>query len=154
MILTHAKTRIIMILNLIKNTKTLYIVCFFLVYCQHDNSKKTEFTTLLETARSWNGDTLPKYPEGQPNITILKAIIPPHSKLDMHKHTVINAAVMLDGELTVVSETNDSLLIKAGDAFAEVVNTWHYGINDSAKPAQLIILYAGVKGSSNTIVKK
>jgi quercetin dioxygenase-like cupin family protein len=124
------------------------------VSCLQDTNTKTEFTTLLETTQSWNGDTLPKYPEGQPNIIILKAVIPGHSKLDIHKHSVINAAVMLDGELTVVTDVNDSLHIKAGDAFAEVVNTWHYGINDSAKPAELIIFYAGIEGGTNTIIKK
>lgn len=133
--------------------KTIYVVCLFLVSCQYDNSKKTEFTTLLETSKSWNGDTLPNYPVGQPNITILKAIIPAHSTLDMHKHIVINAAVLLDGELTVVTEMNDSLQVKAGDAFAEVVNTWHYGINNSAKPVELIIFYAGIEGGTNTVLK-
>lgn len=129
-------------------------ICFLLLACQGNTDQKTEFTTLLETTKSWNGDTLPKYQEGQPNITILKAVIPGHSKLDIHKHAVINAAVMLDGELTVVTDVNDTLKLKAGDAFTEVVNTWHYGINDNAKPAELIIFYAGIVGGTNTIVKK
>jgi len=132
------------------------VFCFLVVVisCQPDKNQKTEFTTLLETTTGWNGDTLPHYPNGQPKITILKAVIPPHSKLDVHKHTVINAAVLLDGELTVVTEANDTLYIKAGDAFEEVVNTWHYGINDSNKPAELIIFYAGIEGGTNTILKK
>jgi len=129
------------------------VISLFLVSCRQNTTTTTEFTTLLETTKSWNGDILPEYPEGQPKITILKAIIPGHSKLELHKHTVINAAILLDGELTVVSETNDSLLIKAGDVFTELVNTWHYGINDSAKPAELIIFYAGIEGGTNTIVK-
>jgi len=137
-----------------KNLKTIYIICLFLVSCHQNTPNNTEFTTLLETTKSWNGNTLPKYPEGQPNITILKAIIPAHSKLDFHKHKVINAAVILDGELTVVSETKDSLKLKAGDAFAELVNTWHYGINNSSKPVELIIFYAGFEGGSNTVIKQ
>jgi quercetin dioxygenase-like cupin family protein len=134
--------------------KIIYIVGFLVLSCHQDNPKKTEFTTLLETTKSWDGDTLPKYPEGQPNITILKAVIPGHSKLCFHKHTVINAAVVLDGELTVVTDVNDTLYVKAGDAFSEVVNSWHYGVNDSAKPAELIIFYAGIVGGTNTIIKK
>ncbi|HKK12713.1 MAG TPA: cupin domain-containing protein [Flavobacteriaceae bacterium] len=132
---------------------TLCAICLFLVSCNTNTKTETEYIKLLETTKSWNGATLPKYPEGQPKITILKAVIPPHTQLDVHKHNVINAAVMLDGELTVVTEAKDTLHVKAGDAFEEVVNTWHHGINNSAKPASLIIFYAGTKGGTNTILK-
>ena len=131
------------------------VLCFLVVVfsCQPDKTQKTEFTTLLETTTGWNGDTLPHYPNGQPKITILKVIIPPNSKLDVHKHSVINAAVVLDGELLVVTETQDTLHAKAGDAFEELVNTWHYGINETNKPAELIVFYAGIEGGTNTILK-
>jgi len=131
------------------------VLCFGIVIfsCQPNKVQKTEFTTLLETTTGWNGDTLPKYPEGQPKITILKVIIPPYSKLDVHKHSVINAAVVLDGELMVVTETQDTLHAKAGDAFEELVNTWHYGINETKKPVELIVFYAGIEGGTNTILK-
>jgi len=136
-----------------KYMKIVFFAGLFLISCKPNKEQKTEFTTLLETTKSWNGEMLPKYPEGQPNITILKAVIPAHTKLDVHKHSVINAAVLMDGELTVVTEANDTLKITSGDAFAEVVNTWHYGINERNKPAQLIIFYAGIEGGRNTIEK-
>jgi len=131
-----------------------YAMCFLLLACQPNKELKTEFTTLLETTKGWNGETLPEYPNGQPKITILKAVIPPRTKLDVHKHKVINAAVVLDGELTVVTEANDTLHVSPGDAFEEVVETWHYGINESNKPVELIIFYAGIEGGTNTILKK
>lgn len=134
--------------------KLVYILSLLILACQANREQKTEFTTLLETTKSWDGATLPAYPEGQPKITVLKAVIPPHTKLDVHKHSVINAAVLLDGELTVVTEAKDTLHVKAGDAFEEVVETWHYGINESNKPAELIIFYAGIEGGTNTILKK
>jgi len=132
------------------------VLCFSIVVlsCQRNKAQKTEFTTLLETMSGWNGDTLPEYPKGQPKITILKVIIPPYSKLDVHKHLVINAAVVLDGELMVVTETQDTLRAKAGDAFEELVNTWHYGINETNKPVELILFYAGIEDGTNTILKK
>ena len=122
--------------------------------CQPNNEQKTEFTTLLETTKGWNGAILPAYPEGQPKVTILKVVIPPHTKLDVHKHTVINAAVVLDGELSVITEAMDTLHVKSGDAFEEVVETWHHGINESNKPVELIVFYAGTEGGTNTILKK
>ena len=76
---------------------------------------------LLEATESWNGEPLPKYDDGKPEITILKVIIPSKTKLEIHKHSVINAAVILKGELFVMTELNDTLLLKAGDAFAESV---------------------------------
>ncbi len=141
-------------LNINKQIKIHSAIFLLLLSCKPDNNHETEFITLLETTTSWNGETLPKYPDGQPKITILKAIIPAHSTLDIHKHTVINAAVLLDGELTVITNMKDTLRVKAGDTFAEVVNTWHYGINDSAKPAEFIIFYTGIEGGNNTILKK
>lgn len=136
-----------------EHIKIVFFAGLFLISCQPSKEQKTEFTTLLETTKSWNGATLPEYPDGQPKITVLKVVIPPHTKLDAHEHSVINAAVMLDGELTVITEAKDTLYVKAGDAFEEVVNTWHYGINESNKPAQLIVFYAGVEGGTNTIGK-
>lgn len=136
-----------------KQFKIICVICVLWLSCQPNKEQKTEFTTLLETTTSWNGATLPEYPAGQPKVTILKAVIPPHTQLDSHKHSVINAAVMLDGELTVVTESNDTLHVKAGDAFEEVVNTWHYGINETDKPAELIIFYAGIDGGTNTVLK-
>jgi len=134
--------------------KSVYFTCFLLLACQSNTEQKTEFTTLLETTKGWNGETLPEYPDGQPKVTILKVVIPPHTNLDVHKHTVINAAVVLDGELTVVTEANDTLYAKPGDAFEEVVETWHHGIHASNKPVELIVFYAGIEGGTNTILKK
>ena len=36
---------------------------------------------LAKTTASWNGATLPSYPTGQPEVTILKISIPPHVQL-------------------------------------------------------------------------
>ncbi len=66
------------------------------------NSKaKIEVAQLVKTTKSWNGAGLPNYPQGQPEITILRIKIPVGAKLPMHEHPVINAGVLLSGELTV-----------------------------------------------------
>ena len=129
-------------------------ISFFLVACHSQNHTQIEMITLLETTESWNGKPLPKYDDGKPKITILKVIIPAKTKLETHKHSVINAAVILRGELSVITELNDTLRLKAGDACTEVVDTWHYGINNGEKPAELIVFYAGIEGNPNTILKK
>lgn len=108
---------------------------------------------LLKSSESWNGKPLPAYKTGVPEITILKVTIPPKSTLPMHQHPVINAGVLLKGQLTVTTESNQTLHLKAGDPIVEVVDTWHYGTNEGDEPAEIIVFYAGTKGELITTKK-
>lgn len=137
--------------------KIFVILCLVLICslgCKSNEIKNIEVVTLVKTTKSWNGSPLPKYLEGNPEITILKIIIPPKTKLPLHKHPEINAGVVLKGELTVISETNDTLYLKAGQPIVELVNTWHFGRNDGTEPVEIIVFYAGIKGVPITILKK
>ena len=136
--------------------KILCGICFIL--CLTNNvwtleEKTIEVNVLAKTSSSWDGRELPEYPEGKPEITILKIIIPPHMQLPLHKHPVINAGVLLKGNLTVVTENNETLYLKAGDAIAEVVDKWHHGKNEGDEPAEIIVFYAGIKDVPITIKK-
>ena len=106
---------------------------------------------LAKSDSSWDGASLPDYPKGKPEITILKVIIPPGSRTKLHKHTVINAGVLIKGELTVVKDNNKTLYLKAGDSIVEVVGVSHYGRNDGNIPAEIIVVYAGVEGEPITL---
>ena len=72
----------------------------------------------------------------------------------LHQHPVINAGVLLQGQLTVVKKDEKILHLKAGDAIVEVVDTWHYGKNEGDEPAVIIVFYAGTVGSEITVKKK
>jgi quercetin dioxygenase-like cupin family protein len=61
----------------------------------------------------------------------------------MHTHPVINAGVLISGALTVITEKNETLRLKAGDPIIEVVDKWHYGKNEGTEPADIIVFYAG-----------
>jgi len=115
---------------------------------------KTEVVKLIESSVSWNGDSLPAYPVGKPKVTILQITIPPQTALKVHQHPVINAGVLLKGALTVISEKNDTLHLKAGDPIIELVNVWHYGKNESNEPAEIMVFYAGVDGTPITIAQE
>jgi quercetin dioxygenase-like cupin family protein len=106
---------------------------------------------LTKSTFSWDGSQLPHYPRGMPEITILKITIPPGVELPLHQHPVINAGVLLKGQLTVVSEDHKTLHLKAGDPIVEVVGKWHYGKNDGDRPAEIVVFYAGTKGHPTTI---
>ena len=131
----------------------LYLVLLFSVSGSAQDINKVSVQVLAKTGSSWDGNALPEYKTGKPEITILKIIIPPKVKLPLHKHPVINAGVLLKGELTVITEDNKILHLKAGDSIVEVVNKWHYGKNDGNEPAEIIVFYAGVQGVPITIKK-
>ena len=108
-------------------------------------------TVLAKDTRTWDGNLLPAYPQGQPEVTILRMRIPPGFTLKTHEHRVINAVVLVSGDLNVVTTDGKTLNLKAGDSFIELVNTWHYGVNPGTVPTDLIIFYAGVAGAPITV---
>lgn len=108
---------------------------------------------LAKTSKSWNGATLPNYPTGEPEVTILRIGIPAGAELPLHEHPVINAGVLISGELTVITKAKEVLHLKAGDSIVEVVDTWHYGKNEGKVTADIIVFYAGEKGQAITVKK-
>lgn len=108
---------------------------------------------LVKTTKSWDGDTLPAYPKGQPEVSIRRITIPAGAKLETHLHPVINAGVLLSGELTVVKVDGGTLHLKAGDPIVELVNKRHYGMNEGKVPAEIVVVYAGVVGKQPTVLK-
>jgi quercetin dioxygenase-like cupin family protein len=108
---------------------------------------------VVKTTQTWNGASLPAYLPGQPQITILRISIPAGARLDIHSHPVINAGVLISGELTVLTKDGKTLHLKAGDSIVEVVNTLHYGINQGDVPAEIIVFYAGTIDIPITVVE-
>ncbi len=134
----------------------LHIFCLTLLLLSPVWAKDARITkaeVLLKTDSSWDGQTLPEYTIGKPEITIIRFTIPPKSQLPMHKHPVINAGVLIKGKLTVVKESGELLYLDTGDTLAELVNQWHYGRNESMEPAEIIVFYAGIEGEPITIKK-
>jgi quercetin dioxygenase-like cupin family protein len=109
--------------------------------------------TLVQSTRSWNGTLLPAYPSGQPEITVLHITIPPGVALPVHQHPVINAGLLIRGQLLVTSVTGDSVQLKAGQGLIEMVNQPHYGTNNGSEPAEIVVVYAGVKGQPFTVLE-
>ena len=132
-----------------KRTLIILSLLAILLSCMNLDSETEELKveTLLQTTQSWDGNELPSYPDGKPEISILKVSIPPHSELDLHKHEVINAGILLTGDLTVITENSDTLKMKTGDVLSEVVGTWHYGVNEGDEVAEIVVFYAGTVGA-------
>lgn len=129
--------------------KIIYGLCL-LLFCSYPASAhdtgEVDVDVLAKSDKSWDGRLLPDYNEGQPEVTILRISVPPGIQLPLHRHPMINAGVMLKGQLTVVTENDERLHLAAGDAIVEVVGKWHYGINEGDEPAEIIVFYAGIIG--------
>ena len=120
-----------------------------------DDAKKHYYTdipgveaqVLIKTTRSWNGATLPAYGDGQPEVTIVRYTFAPSASIPMHMHPVINAGVLLKGELLVVTKSGEKITLKAGEPLVELFKEWHYGVNPGKEPVDLIVVYAGTVGT-------
>ena len=110
--------------------------------------------TVTLAGKSWDGAELPRYPDGQPEVSLLKYTIAPGTTLDWHKHNVINVGYVLSGSLKVVAENGDTLSLSAGDSLVELVGTWHRGINEGEEPVEILVFYAGADGVDNTVQKQ
>lgn len=126
-----------------RKTFLLLFLTITFLQCTTKHSSKIKVTKLIESQESWNGQTLPNYPTGTPKVSILKIEIPPHTATKIHKHPIINAGVLLKGQLTVITKKGDTLHLKEGDPIIEVVNTWHYGKNEINRKAVILVFYAG-----------
>lgn len=110
-------------------------------------SQAVSSVQLVRSEHSWDGALLPAYPQGQPQVTILRITIPAGARLPMHHHPVINAGVLTRGQLVVTTADGKELRLTAGDPIVEVVNTPHQGFNPGSEPAEIIVFYAGQDGA-------
>ena len=109
---------------------------------------------LADSTRQWDGTLLPNYPQGQPEIKVLRIKIPAGVTLPWHYHPVINAAVILDGTLELYLQNGSKKRYESGDTLIEVVNTLHSGKAVGSKDVHLIVFYAGEKGQQTTILNE
>jgi quercetin dioxygenase-like cupin family protein len=102
--------------------------------------------TLLQTSSSWDGVGYAGYPDGKPQLSVLRITIPPQTALAWHTHPMPNAAYVLSGEIRVEKKDGGEVKrVREGEVLAEMVNAEHRGITGD-KPAVLIVFYAGAEG--------
>jgi quercetin dioxygenase-like cupin family protein len=107
---------------------------------------RIERQVLLQSTGSWDGTAYKKYPVGQPQLTVLKITIQPHTTMDWHSHALPNAAYILSGTLTIEGrDGGGKKRLVTGDAVAEMIDRQHRGVTGD-EPVVLIVFYAGVPG--------
>ncbi len=134
-----------------KSLLAIIAASFILITACAGPMSNIEVKQLAKSTKSWDGEVLPQYPKGKPEVTILRIKIPAGEKLETHYHPVINAGVLLAGELTVIADDNKILRLKAGDSIVELVNKKHYGKNEGIEPAEIIVFYAGTENKPITV---
>ena len=107
---------------------------------------------LVNSTKEWDGQSLPSYPVGTPEIKVLSITIPAGVTLPWHFHPVINAAVILQGHLKLYSEDGMTKTFGPGEALIEVVNTVHAGQAMGSEKVELVVFYAGTQGQPTTVL--
>ena len=107
---------------------------------------------LIKSTESWDGNKLPAYSLTQPEVTIKEIVIASGEELPWHQHPVINAGILLSGELMVYTRDGKQKNLKAGDTLIELVNTSHYGKNISEEPAKIVVFYLAELGDKVTLL--
>ena len=109
-------------------------------------NNKVKTTELVRTSQSWDGVELPDYLQGKPEIVGMKYEIPAGQKLGIHYHPVMNFGILVQGDLTIISEDGLEKVVHEGEAVVEMVGTVHHGENRGTKPVILYMFYLSQTG--------
>ena len=89
---------------------TLYLFCSLLFLSLPsfaiENTNNIKVTKLIETDTSWEKTKI-IYPNGDSKITALLVEMQPQAKMQMHYHEVPSFGYILEGKITVQSESGD-----------------------------------------------
>ncbi len=117
---------------------------FFTARAQYTNEIVIE--QVLKTDTTTIGQKI-VYPQVQnAEVTMSKITIPPGTSTGWHKHAYPVFAYVLKGVLTVELENNKSVQFSENASIAEVMETYHNGINCGTEDVVLIAIYLGEKG--------
>jgi quercetin dioxygenase-like cupin family protein len=120
---------------------------------QNEPTNKVKSEVLLQSSTSWNNQPMPAYLDGVPQCTILKITVPPHTRLPEHTHPMMNAGVIVKGELHVVDCDGNEITLHEGEPVLECVDKLHYGENLTDEETVLYMFYAGVVGKDLSLHK-
>ena len=111
-----------------------------------DATPQVQSTELIRTSQSWDGVELPDYLQGKPEIVGIKYEIPAGQKLGIHYHPVMNFGILVQGELTIISEEGLEKVVHEGEPVVEMVGTVHHGENRGDKDVILYMFYLSQNG--------
>lgn len=108
-------------------------------------------SVLLLTNTTWAGKDIKYLKTKNPEVRVQTVEFAPGAATIWHKHPVPSYIYVLSGQFVVELADTTSRQFNAGEAFVEVVNTWHRGVNLGTEDAKLLIFYTGEVGTPITI---
>lgn len=140
----------------------LIFLSFLIAYVSPAVAEPVEITSILQSSKGWNGAPLPEFGSGQAELRVVMFKIEPGAKTAIHVHPVNGAGYVLSGELTMYSTENTKadfsdpakvkkIVLKAGDAWAEAVDVWHYGENNGKEDVKFLVIFSGTQGTPSTL---
>lgn len=118
-----------------------------------ENANNIKVTKLIETDTSWEKTKI-IYPNGDAKITALVVEMQPQAKMQMHYHEVPSFGYILEGKITVQSESGDIQTFSKGDVVIEMINKKHSGVNPGDTVTKFIVFYMGTEDLKNTIIEE
>ena len=118
-----------------------------------ENANNIKVTKLIETDSSWEKTKI-IYPKGDTKITALLVEMQPQAKMQMHHHEVPSFGYILEGKITVQSESGDIQTFSKGDVVIEMINKKHSGVNPGDTVTKFIVFYMGTENLKNTIIEE
>jgi quercetin dioxygenase-like cupin family protein len=134
-------------------------VALAVVYAPRAGTQEAEATGKVKAARIFSSTTTNsgqpiKLPQGDVEVVTWMYDIPAGSKLPVHKHPYQRYAYVLQGTLQVTDVQNGrTFTYKPGDFIVEMVDGWHYGVNNGMEPVRLLVIDQVPKGQANTILR-
>ena len=101
--------------------------------------------TLLQTETAWDGQRYLSYPEGRPQITVMRFTLPPHTTMPWHTHQRIATGYVLSGSFTIEKTDGMRTTYVAGEAVSETIGEVHRGMT-GAEGVTLVAFFAGSAG--------
>lgn len=117
------------------------------------STKTVQSTQLLQTTTTWNGAPIAYSTSTKPEVQAVVVEIARGGATIWHQHPVNNFAYMLEGKIRLELEDGTTKEFKAGDAFAEVVNTWHRGVNVGTGPVKILVWYTAEAGGPISVTR-
>ena len=117
-----------------------------------ENANNIKVTKLIETDTSWEKTKI-IYPNGDTKITALLVEMQPKAEMQMHYHEVPSFGYILEGKITVQSESGDIQTFSKGDVVIEMINKKHSGVNPGDTVTKFIVFYMGTEDLKNTIIE-
>ena len=117
-----------------------------------ENTNNIKVTKLIETDTSWEKTKI-IYPNGDTKITALLVEMQPQAKMQVHYHEVPSFGYILEGKITVQSESGDMKTFSKGEVVIEMINKKHSGVNTGDSVTKFIVFYMGTEDLKNTIIE-